>query len=254
VGAGLIWFPTMKEGRPRPRHVAEVSLLLTHALLVGLTPLLPIPLVDDAVKEAIERRLVRELAVAHGVALGKDAVAALANDPGDGFFLGVAKGVATFPFKLIFRKLLVVLEVKRASDEASRCYHRGLLLDLAFASRAVAPVGPRSPSEVRAAVEKACAEVSVSPLGLAVSAAFEGSRDALEAAGRGLLARIGVGRTAPTREGVEAAVEAGAAAEPGVAALVERLRAAVATVPDAHFVALEDRFEEALGLPLDRPA
>ncbi|MDO9022069.1 MAG: hypothetical protein Q8S73_40505 [Deltaproteobacteria bacterium] len=244
----------MSERRPRPRHVADESLLLTHAALVGLTPLIPIPLLDDAVKAAIERRLVRQLAALHGVSLSDDAVSALANDPGDGLLLGVAKGIVTFPFKLIFRKLFIVAEVKRASDEASLCYHRGLLLDLAFASRAVAPVGPKPPAEVRAAVERACAEVSVSPLGRVIGGVFEGSKGALEAVGRDLLARIGAGRRAPTRASVDDAVEAGAAAERRVASLVERLRAAVATVPESHFIALEDRFEAALGVPLDRPA
>lgn len=244
----------MSERRPRPRRAVDESVLLTHAALVGLTPLIPIPLLDDAVKAAIERRLVRQIAAAHGVPLGDDAVSELANDPGDGVFLGIAKGIVTFPFKLIFRKLFVVAEVKRASDEASLCYHRGLLLDLAFASRAVAPVGPKTPGAVRAAVETTCAEVSVSPLGRVIGGVFEGSRSALEALGRDLLQRIGVGRTAPTRASVDGAVEAGAAAEPRITGLVERLRGAVAEVPESHFVALEDRFEAALGVPLDRPA
>lgn len=242
----------MDEPRPRPRRLADPTLLLTHAVLVGLTPLIPIPLLDDAVKGAIERRLVRQLAALHGLALRDEDVSALANDPGGGL-LGVAKSVATFPFKLVFRKLFVVLEVKRASDEASRCYHRGLLLDLAFTSRVVAPAGPRSPTEVRAAVERACEEVSVSPLGRAVTGVFESSRGAVEGLGRDLLARVGVGRAAPTREAVDSAVEAEAAEEPKVQGLVEQLRTAVDAVPESHFVALEDRFEAALGVPLDRP-
>lgn len=222
-------------------------MLLTHAVLVGLTPLIPIPLLDDAVKDAIDRRLVRELARVHGLVLSKDDVAALANGPGEGIFLSIAKGIATFPLKLIFRKLFVVLEVKRASDEASRCYHRGLLLDVAMASRAI---GPRPPAEVRAAIDQVCGEISVSPLGRAIGGVFEGSKGALEGIGRQLLRRIGVGKTAPTAASVDAAVDAGASGE--VAGIVERLKAAVATVPAEHFVALEDRFEAVLGAPLVR--
>lgn len=225
-------------------------MLLTHAVLVGLTPLIPIPLLDDAVKEAIERRLVRELARVHDLTLSDEDVAALANGPGEGIFLSIAKGIATFPFKLIFRKLFVVLEVKRASDEASRCYHRGLMLDVAMASRAIAPAGPRPPAEVRAAIDQVCSEISVSPMGRAIGGVFEGSKSALEGIGRQLLGRIGVGKTAPTAASVDAAVDAGASGD--VAGIVERLKAAVATVPAEHFVALEDRFEAVLGAPLDR--
>ncbi len=240
--------------RARPRRLAAQTVLLTHAVLVGLTPLIPIPLLDDAVKGAIERRLVRELVRIHGVSLSDDAIKALANDPGDGVFLSIAKGIVTFPFKLIFRKLFVVLEVKRASDEASRCYHRGLLLDMALASRVVAPLGPCAPADVRAAVDRACGEVSVSPVGRAVSGVFQGSRSVLEGMGRDLLKRIGIGGGAPTPASVDAAVEAGAAGEARVAGVVQRLQAALATVPAEHFVALEDRFEAALGAPLERGA
>jgi hypothetical protein len=236
---------------PRPRRQAEQSLLLTHALLVGLTPLIPIPLLDDAVKGAIERRLVGELAAAHGLVLSKEDVAALASDPGDNIFLAIAKGIVSFPFKLIFRKLFVVLEVKRASDEASRCYHRGLLLDVAFGSRVVAPLGPKRPAEVRAAIEQACREISVSPMGRAVSGVFEGSKGVLEALGRDLLRRV-LRRGAPTRETVDSAVGAEAADETRVTGLVDRLQAAVASVPAGHFAALEDRFEAIVGVPLVR--
>lgn len=241
----------MVDPRPRPRRQVEQSVLLTHAVLVGLTPLIPIPILDDAVKGRIERRMVGELARVHGIALSKDAIAALASDPGDGIFLSIAKGIVTFPFKLVFRKLFVVLEVKRASDEASRCYHRGLLLDLALGSKVVAPLGPKAPADVRAAVEQACNEVSVSPLGRAIGGVFEGSKGVLESVGKDLLGRI-FGGGAPTAEKVDRAVGAEATAEPRIAGVVERLRQAVATVPEAHFVALEDRFEAILGVPLER--
>lgn len=241
----------MTAARPRPRRQVDQTVLLTHAVLVGLTPLIPIPLLDDAVKGAIERRLVGELARVHGVTLSKADVAALASDPGDGIFLSIAKGIVTFPFKLIFRKLFVVLEVKRASDEASRCYHRGLLLDLALGSRVVAPIGPKPPAEVRVAVERACAEVSVSPLGRVFGGVFEGSKGVLGAIGRDLMRRI-LRRGPPTQEKVDAAVGAEAAGETRVTGLVDRLRTAMGSVPAAHFAALEDRFEAILGVPLDR--
>jgi hypothetical protein len=251
---------------PRPPRVIDSTTLLTHAALVGLTPLIPIPLLDDAVKGAIDRRLVRAIGLAHGHSFSKEDVLALTDD-GQSLLVSVAKGIVTFPLKLIFRKLFVVLEVKRASDEASRCYHRGLLLDLALGAGALAPKGSKTPAEVRVALDRTCDEVKVSPLGSAIEAAFEGSRSGLATLGRGLVKRLARGGKA-TDEVVEEAVEAqvaeaqvAAGSTPDAAAgpdrgalpgLVARLKLAIDAVPAAHFVALEDRFEAILGVPLTR--
>ena len=110
------------------------QIMLVHAVLVGLTPLIPIPILDDYVKNHVERRLTSEVARKRGVELDEKEVATLTGDE-DGSMLGsIAKSVVTFPFKLIFRKLFVVLEVKRASDEASRSFHRAYLLDRALSA------------------------------------------------------------------------------------------------------------------------
>jgi hypothetical protein len=255
--------PSPSHPSPRPPRGIDSTTLLTHAALVGLTPLIPIPLLDDAVKGAIDRRLVRTIGLAHGHSFSKEDVLALTDD-GQSLLVSVAKGIVTFPLKLIFRKLFVVLEVKRASDEASRCYHRGLLLDLA-----PAPKGSKTPAEVRVALDRNCDEVKVSPLGSAIEAAFEGSRSGLATLGRGLMKRLARGKA--TDETVEEAVEAHVAAgsppdspadapvgrgrredQEALPGLVARLKLAVDAVPAAHFVALEDRFEVILGVPLSR--
>jgi hypothetical protein len=240
--------------RPRPKRTASEELLLTHALLVGLTPLIPIPLLDDLVKGVIERGLARRIAAAHGKTLSDEQVEAL-TDEGGSLLWSIAKGVATFPFKLVFRKLFIVLEVKRASDEASRCYHRGYLLDVALGAGLLAPEGPRSPAELRKAVEAACDEVKVSPVGKAFSAALERSKGLFQDLGRSLLDRIAKrGGSKPDVDAVEGAVEDELRSDPAVGGLVERLRAAMKTVPGAHFVALEDRFETLVRAPLARPS
>ncbi len=239
--------------RPRPPRTIDQTVLLTHATLVGLTPLIPIPLLDDAVKGAIDRRLVRAIGLAHGHTFSKEEVLALTDD-GQSLLLSVAKGIVTFPLKLIFRKLFVVLEVKRASDEASRCYHRGLLLDLALGAGALAPKGSKTPAEVRVALDRTCEEVKVSPLGSAIEAAFEGSKSGLASLGKSLLKRLTKGGKATDQE-VEEAVEAHVDTSAGggaLAGLVARLKLAIDAVPAGHFVALEDRFEAILGVPLAR--
>jgi hypothetical protein len=97
---------------------APTSTMLVHAVLVGLTPLIPVPILDDYVKGVVERRLVASVASARGVTLADGDVRALV-DADESFLGGVAKSVLTFPLKLVFRKIFFVLELKRASDGAS---------------------------------------------------------------------------------------------------------------------------------------
>jgi len=263
--------PSMHSRATRARHVVIVTrtmtsasqsppslpsipqrVLLTHAVLVGLTPLIPIPFLDDVVKNAVERRLVKTIAKAHGRELEKKELKALTEEPSGNLLLAIGKGIALFPFKLIFKTVFLVLEVKAASDEASACYHRGLLFDLVLRSNALAPHGPRSPAEVRSAVHEVASGTEVSPLGRAVHGAFEGSRDALTAVGRALLARIGKGGKA-SRAAVETAVaETTDANDDALDGILSRMAAAVAEVPDAHFALLEKQLEERLGVPLRR--
>jgi len=233
---------------PRPIRGASEALLLTHALLVGLTPLIPVPIVDDAVKGAIERRMVRQVGQANGQDLDDDTVKILAGEESGNFFVSVAKGIVTFPFKLIFRKLFIVLEVKRASDLASHAYHRGHLIDLALASGVVAPRGPIPALRVREAVAAACGAVNVSPLGRAFRSVFAGSKGVLESLGKDLLSRLGKSSV----ENVAKVVEEQATNEPRAAGVIGRMEEAVRSVPRVHFDDLEARFEERLGIRLTR--
>ncbi len=225
--------------------------LLSHAVLVGLTPLIPIPFLDDVVKRAVERRLVRHIAERHGRTLSKRELAELTEEPGGSVLWAIGKGIVLFPFKLIFKTVFLVLEVKAASDEASACYHRGLLFDLVLRSGALAPDGPKSTEEVRSAVHTVASGSQISPLGRALQGVFEGSKDALTSIGRTLLARIGKGGKA-TKRAVEDAVERTVDddADGALGGLLGRMAAAVAEVPDAHFVTLEQALERELGMPL----
>jgi hypothetical protein len=233
--------------------MASDVISLSHAALVGLTPLIPVPLLDDAVKGMVERRMAGELTRAHGLELDKDAVAALVEEPSGSLLGAVAKSALTFPLKLVFRKVFFVLEVKRAADEASRTYHRGYLLDLALAAGALAPKGPRSAEELRIAVQATCEEVGVSPVAVPMRAVFEASKDAIERAGRrvldGLLSR---GKSQVGDDEVKEAVE-GAASDHGfLDDLVARLKTATENVPREHFEALRVGLEARLGMPVGR--
>lgn len=217
------------------------AVLVGHAVLVGLTPLIPVPFVDDMVKEALERRLVREVGRAHGVELDDEAVRALVGEQGSAI-AEMAKNAALFPFKLILRKVFMVLEVKRASDAASLAYHRAYLVERALRHRWLAPLGPVPASEVRRGMDAATNAISISPLSKALDAVF--SLDHVQALGKAVVS--GLMKRAKTRGDLDGAV--GRAHESVDAGTKEKLAQAIASLPRTHFESLESLFDKTLGL------
>ena len=205
--------------------------LLRHALLVGLTPLIPVPFVDDVARVALRRRLVRGVAAEERVALGDDVVEALAGEPSGGC-LGALPRLLIYPVKKIFRKVFFFLEVKRAVDLVSTSWHYGWLLQVALRRGQLAP-GTAGAAALRSAIEGLLEESRVKPLERVLHEALRSSRGILQG-GADLMARALRG----TRRGagrVDAAVEA---ALPGEQALlddlVKRLQAAMAGAPREH--------------------
>ncbi|MBK8943323.1 MAG: hypothetical protein IPM79_38415 [Polyangiaceae bacterium] len=224
------------------------QVLLAHSVLVGLTPLIPIPILDDYVKDHVERRLTLEIGRRHGIELAPADVAALMGEGEGGLLRSVATAVVTFPLRLVFRKLFMVLEVKRASDEASRSFHYAYLLDRALSWRAMAPHGAASPGLVREAIVAACEGITVSPMAGAFRAVLEGSKDLVAAASESLLRAV-----RPKQRGAHVAPEdvqrgVDAASNGPVSPIVERLKAAMNEVPSEHFAALEAAFAAKLGV------
>ena len=105
--------------------------LLRDAVLVGLTPLIPLPFVDDLARVALRRRLVRGVAAEEGVDLAPAMVEALAGEPAGGC-LGTLPKLVLYPINKIFRKIFFFLEVKRAVDLVSTSWHYGWLLQVAL--------------------------------------------------------------------------------------------------------------------------
>jgi hypothetical protein len=229
------------------------GMLVTYAVLVGLTPLVPLPLLDDIAQRYLERRLAEKLASAHGLALQPAEVSALAIAPPStrGALFGCLTTLVLYPIKKIFRKVFFFLEIKRTVDLVTGVYAGGYVLDQVLEAGLCAPQGKKSAAEVRAAVDRAIATVGTTPIRLAVSAALGSSKAALKAAAavlRGLLERL-AGR--PSERELAAAIEsveagaaggAGAAGAAGgevgaVSATVERL---LERVPAEHFTRLRD--------------
>jgi hypothetical protein len=226
----------------------EQPILLTYAVLVGLTPLIPIPFVDDLARDYFRRRLVADLAALRGVPLQAPVVQGLTAEPGGCFAVGCLGQALLYPFKLIFRKLFFFLEWKRSLDLTSHTYHYGYLVDCALREGYLGPIAPRATAEVRDAIDAVCRTAPVRPVESAVAGVFRQSRSLLGSA-VGLITdtirHLSGGRDAARVEAALGGVEAEERKQ--VAGIVEQLQQRFSTIPDAHFRALYEQLRDHLG-------
>jgi hypothetical protein len=230
--------------------------LVTYAIFVGLTPLIPVPVLDDLAQSYFRRRLVRMLAASHGRALGPEDFDALASERGGGGCLsGCLVQALVYPLKKVFRKVFYFLEWKRAADLTSQTYHFGYLLNYALQPRegGESLVALRGAVAVREAIDAVCREAPIKPVESAVFGTFRQSKRVLGSAA-GLLSqtlRRVTGRR-PDREQVERAIETiEPEEERELETVVTRMQKAIAGVPDEHFKNLRARLDARLGLPPD---
>ena len=231
---------------------AQQHVLITHAVLTGLTPLIPVPLVDDLVKNYFRKRLVRRLAAASGRALSDEELDALASEREGGCLRGCVVTVLIYPLKAVFRKIFYFLEWKRAADLTSRTYHFGYLVGHALRQRSGAPSlldahGARAVSE---AIEAVCREAPIKPIEAAVGGTFRKSKGVLRGAAALLAGSLRRAPAAPQPEQVAEAVErVEPEEERELRPVVTRLQRSISSVPDEHFRALRERLDARLGLP-----
>lgn len=221
--------------------------LVTHAVLTGLTPLIPVPLVDDLVKGYFRKRLVRRLAAGAGRALSDEELDVLASERGGGCLGGCVTTVLVYPLKAVFRKIFYFLEWKRAVDLTSRTYHFGYLVGHALRRREGGPSlldahGARAVSE---AIEAVCREAPIKPLESAVGGTFRKSKGVLRAAAALLSGSLR--RQPPRPEHVAEAIESVEPEEEReLRPVVTRLQSSIASVPEEHFRSLRDQLEARL--------
>ncbi len=231
---------------------ARQRTLITHAVLTGLTPLIPVPLVDDLVKSYFRKRLVRSLAASAGRALSEEELDGLTAERGGGCLSGCAMSVFVYPLKAVFRKVFYFLEWKRAADLTSRTYHFGYLVGHALRARAdgASPLDLRGARAVGEAIEAVCREAPIKPLETAIGGTFRKSKDVLSGAAALLTRSL---RRAPARPAeVAAAVErVEPEEERELDPVVTRLQRSIGSVPEEHFRALRRSLDERLGLPPD---
>lgn len=231
-------------GRPEDPH----GTLVTYAVLAGLTPLIPIPFVDDLAKDYFRKRLVQSLAASRQVMLPRGTVDALTAER-QGCLLGGCLGqILIYPLRKLFSKIFFFLEWKRVLDLTSQTYHFGYLVDCALADGYLSGPQARSLDEVRLAIEAVCREAPIRPIESAVAATFRQSRAALSGAVEEFSRRFQETTGGGKRARVEATLEAVEAQERRqVAGVAEALQDRLKAVPDAHFQRLREQLRQRLG-------
>ena len=215
--------------------------ILVHAVLAGLTPLIPLPFVDDWARTGIQTRMVRKIARAHEKQLYESDTKILGKETGrdENLLIGTAKKLAFFPIRRIFRTALFVLILKDIVEVASRTYHVGYLLDYVIGK----DLHSTSSSEkLRIAIDDICRQADTSPVRRAFATVFEESKDLLGGALKEMRGWMG---NAPKQE------DGGPNEEEQpreVEALADRLQRAINVLPPAHFIALREALDNALGM------
>jgi hypothetical protein len=221
--------------------------IVTHAVLAGLTPLIPIPLIDDLIKNYFRRRMARNLAASHGFAMPSGVADELTQDYGGGCLWGCMTTAVIYPLKAIFRKIFFFLEWKRVVDLTSRIYHEGYLVDVALGEGWLQPESVYRPEEVGRAIHEVCRKTPLKPVEAAVRVAFRQSRRALMGSARMLERQFRRLRKQPNPEQLAQAVEAiEPQEEQELAGVIARVQREIGSVSGDHFASLRAELERHL--------
>ncbi|MCB9758693.1 MAG: hypothetical protein H6739_02540 [Alphaproteobacteria bacterium] len=135
------------------------SKIAHYGLLSGLCPLIPLPFVDEWVLRRVRAALFVELLQAQGVSEAGANADTLSEDT-RAFFPGCLWGAFLYPIRKLFRTVLFFLLIKDCLDQATETLHRGQMVLLA-AERGLLPAHT---AEVRAHMDQACRDQSISPI------------------------------------------------------------------------------------------
>jgi len=246
-----------EELQPRPHEASPGFHRLTfYSLLTGLTPIIPLPFVDDWTRDLVRRRLTAEIGRQHGQELDSASVKVLAlgqKPLSAGGCLrsatsGCVFGVVGYLIKKFFRKIIIFLLVKDCVDTFSKTFHQGYLLHHALVVGA--PVSGES-ERIRSAIEEVTSEVDPRPVEQLARRTFRGSWGLLRRASRHL-ARV----TKPLRQHAEEDEVYDRAdledEEPRVAGVVDQLAEDLES-QTSYLRELERRLENLLDSPPTTP-
>ncbi|MCE9672480.1 hypothetical protein LY474_32200 [Myxococcus stipitatus] len=197
----------MTEPKPSPPSSvppAAMGRVALHAVASGLTPLIPVPFLDDYALAQVREQLVRSLLEERGLKPPDKAVTALAGShlgrALGGRLVSYLRGLMLLPMKKLFRKVFLVLWVKDCVDVASVSLHHGYLIHHAL-DRGDLDHGTLegdTPERIHAAIIAACAEVDARPVNQALRRLFASSRLLVVEATRVLRNPRDVGERTPT--------------------------------------------------------
>ena len=116
--------------------------IIFSTLLVGLSPLIPIPVVDDLITAALCRWRVKYLAAQYGLTLTKEEIKTLADLQQVGCLGGALQNTLGYAVRTFFQNLLFWLEAGRVANLLAQSYYDGVLLDYALAAGLYKPGNP----------------------------------------------------------------------------------------------------------------
>ena len=206
---------------PLPAPLQRVAM---YAVASGLTPLIPVPFLDEYALRRVREQMVRTLLRERSLTTPERTITVLAGlYPRQGSRMQQAASKLALvslrvTWKKAYRRLATALWVKDCVDMASLSLHHGYLLqhalergDLTQASLAT----PERARQVHRAIDAACKELDSRPINQALRRLFAGSRLLLSELSRALENWNGAPRTPQAGEAEE------------VASLAERLAAAM---------------------------
>lgn len=157
--------------------------IISHAVFIGLTPLIPIPVVDDLVKSFFQKRLVSSLADSYHLSLSPAEIDMLAEERGEGCINGCVNGCAIglieYLVKRLIRKVIFLLEWRRAINLVTHAYYIGHLMDYAFAQGWYVPGDVRRAIALRTAIEWARRGANTDLVKRIIQSSFDQSRAAV---------------------------------------------------------------------------
>jgi hypothetical protein len=210
------------QSSPVPPQLQRVAL---HAVASGLTPLIPVPFLDEYALRRVREQMVRAILRERSLFAPDRTVTVLAGlHPREGSRVQWLASKAFFlslrlAWRKVYRRLALALWVKDCVDMASISLHHGYLLQHALERGDLDGnnlASEEAARRVHAAIDAACKELDPRPVNQALRRLFAGSRLLLDELARAL---------ASSWNGAPRKPEQGEEQE--VASLAERLAAAM---------------------------
>lgn len=237
------------------------GVILTHAVLIGLTSLIPVPFVDDWIGNVFRRCLVYELGKAHGQMFTDDQLTLLTTADKRSFLGGCLYTLLVYPTKKILRKLFFIVEWPRAIHQVSLAYYDGYLLDYALTQGWYTPGDPQAAAALRAAIQRTRTGANTKLVQQTVKTYFNNSKALVLGAAQQLYETLGGEALRRNRSRLRTLLHPRQAElEPPPAAptptertdlitLVLNLQAAILALPQDHFDGLQQRLAQELHQP-----